>query len=71
MAEFIARIAKTGLVKQGNTTVRLTREVIESFPDQVNGERSLPILVEHDPFCMPIGKLKRLGWNLLRMNTLQ
>ena len=58
MVEIIARIAKTGLVEQGTTTVRLTREVVESFPDQVNGERSLPFLVEHDPFCMPIGKIK-------------
>ena len=58
MVEYITRIAKTGLIEQGNTTVELTREVIESFPDQVNGERSLPILVEHDPFCMPIGKIK-------------
>ena len=58
MVEYTARIAKSGLVKHGNTTVRMPREVIESVPDQVNGERSLPILVEHDPYCMPIGKIK-------------
>lgn len=58
MVELTASIATTGLVKQGATTVRLTREAIESIPDQVNGERSLPFLVEHDPYCMPIGKIK-------------
>ena len=58
MVELTARLATTGLVKQGATTVRLTRRAIESIPDQVNGERSLPYLVEHDPYCMPIGKIK-------------
>ena len=58
MVEYTTRIAKTGLVEQGATTVRLTREVIESVSDQVNGERSLPFSVEHDPYCMPIGKIK-------------
>ena len=58
MVEYTTRIAKTGLVEQGTATVRQTREFIESVPDQVNGERSLPILVEHDPYCMPIGKIK-------------
>ena len=58
MVELTASIATTGLVKQGATTVRLTREAIESIPDQVNGERSLPFSVEHDPYCMPIGKIK-------------
>lgn len=58
MVEFTASIAKTGLVKHGNTTVRMPREVIEFVPDQVNGERLLPFSVEHDPYCMPIGKIK-------------
>ena len=58
MVEYTTRIAKTGLVKQGATRVRLTREVIESFSDQMNGERSFPLLLEHDPYCMPIGKIK-------------
>lgn len=57
MVELTARIATTGLVKQGASTVRLTREAIESLADQVNGERSLPFSVEHDPYCMPIGKI--------------
>ena len=58
MVELTARIATTGLVKQGASTVRLTREAIESIADQVNGERSFPFSVEHDPYCMPIGKIK-------------
>lgn len=58
MVELTARIATTGLVKQGASTVRLTKEAIESLADQVNGERSLPFSVEHDPYCMPIGKIK-------------
>ena len=57
MAEYIRRIATTGLIDQGGTTVRFTKEAIESIPDQVNGDRCLPLSVEHDPFCMPIGKI--------------
>ena len=46
------------MVEHRATKVRLKRETIEFFPDQVNGERSLPVLVEHDPYCMAIGKIK-------------
>ena len=57
MAEYIGRIATTGLIDQGGTAVRFTKEAMESIRDQVNGDRCLPFSVEHDPFCMPIGKI--------------
>ena len=58
MAEYTARLATTGPVDQGGTRVNITREAIESISDQVNGERCLPLISDHDPFCMPIGKIK-------------
>lgn len=57
MTEYIARVATTGLIEQAGTTVRLTKEFLESIRDQVNSDRCLPFVVEHDPFCMPIGKI--------------
>ena len=38
--------------------VRIGREAIDSIPHQLNGERSLPFTIDHDPLCMPIGKTK-------------
>ncbi len=58
MAEYIARLATTGPVDQGGTRVNITRAAIESISDQVNGDRCLPLISNHDPFCMPIGKIK-------------
>ena len=56
MAEYIARVATTGIVEQGNYKIRFTKEAIESISEQVSGDRALPIAIDHDPFCMPIGK---------------
>ena len=61
MAEHIARLATTGIVKQGGFKVQCTKEAIESIAGQVSGERALPFGVEHDPSCMPIGKVTE-GW---------
>ena len=35
MAEILARVATTGIIEQGSFTVRITREALESFPEQV------------------------------------
>lgn len=59
MVEITATIATTRPFKQGNAKIGSAKKVIDSFADQVNGEWSLPFGVEHDPFCMPIGKLKK------------
>ena len=61
MAERIARLATTGIVKQGGFRIQITKEAIESIAGQVSGERALPFGVEHDPSCMPIGKVTE-GW---------
>ena len=58
MAEYIGRLATTGPVDHAGTSVNITREAIESISDQVNGERCLPVIPDHDPFSMPIGKIK-------------
>ena len=56
MTELIARVATTGTFEQGNYKVRITREAIESIPEQITGDKALSLVIEHDPFCMPIGK---------------
>ena len=56
MSKVIARVATTGIVKQGGVTVLITKEAIESIPDQVTGESAIPYTADHNPYCLPIGK---------------
>ena len=56
MAEYIACMATTGVVERGGISIRIGKEAIESFPNTLNGERSLAFTIDHDPLCMPIGK---------------
>lgn len=58
MAEFLARVLTTGIVKQGGISVRITREALESFPEQVARGPSLPIIIDHDPSSLPIGRIE-------------
>ncbi|MYN67644.1 MAG: hypothetical protein F4X11_21880 [Acidobacteria bacterium] len=51
-------MATTAAVEQGGARISIAKEAIESFVDQVNGERALALVVEHDPLCMPVGKTK-------------
>ena len=60
MAEHIARMAATGVINQGGTRIKITREAIESMVSSVDSQRALPFIVEHDPSCMPIGKVTEL-----------
>ena len=57
MAERIARMATTAAVQVGDTYVQFTKESIEVTANQLNGKRALPFIVQHDPSCMPIGKV--------------
>ena len=57
MAKVLARVATTGIVEQGGMRIRITREAIESVPEQVAGDKAIPFTVEHNPFCLPIGKI--------------
>ena len=61
MAEFIARMATTAVVERGGISIRIGKEAIESFANQLNGDRSLALTIDHDPLCMPIGKT-RAAW---------
>ena len=58
MAEIFARVATTGIIKQGGVTIRITKEALESFPGQVAREHAIPITIDHDPFSLPIGKIE-------------
>ena len=56
MAEAVARVATTHPMEQAGVEICLTKESLESASEQANGERAIPFTVEHDPFCLPIGK---------------
>lgn len=57
MTEYTAVLAKTGVVQQRDIETLITREALQSLVDQLNMERSMPFIVEHDPTAMPIGKV--------------
>lgn len=57
MAEILARTATTHAFRQGNGRVRMTKESLESASERANGDRAIPFVVDHDPFCMPLGKV--------------
>ena len=56
MTEIIARVATTHLIEQAGVQVALTKEALESASERANGEHAIPVTVEHNPFCLPIGK---------------
>ena len=58
MVEILARVATTGIVEQGGIRVRITKEAIKSLPETVAGDQAIPFTVDHDPFCLPIGKVE-------------
>ena len=58
MIEILARVASTGIIEQGGIRVMISKEAIESMPEQVAGEKAIPLTVDHDPFCLPIGKVQ-------------
>ena len=58
MTEYNVRLAKTGVVNEGGVRVMITKEAIESLVVATNGDRVVPIIgPEHDPFCLPLGKI--------------
>ena len=56
MKEIIGTVATTHLIQRGEFPVRVSKEALESGARQANGDRAIPITVDHDPFCMPLGK---------------
>ena len=53
----IITIAKTGIVERGSARVRVTREAIESAATQIDQGLAIPVILDHDPFAMPFGKV--------------
>ena len=53
----IITIAKTGIVERGSVRVMVTRESIESVVAQIDQGLAIPVIPNHDPFAMPIGKV--------------
>ncbi len=58
MTEIVAIVARTGVVEQGGVRTRITKEAIESIPEQIGGDWAIPVVPDHDPFCLPIGKIR-------------
>ena len=53
----IARTAITGVIQRGGVNVEFTKEALESIAN-TDSAFAIPITPEHDPFCMPIGKVE-------------
>jgi len=51
-------IAKTGIVRRGSERVMVTKESIESVAAQIDQGLAIPVIPNHDPFAMPIGKVR-------------
>lgn len=60
MTTVIARVATTHIIEQGPIRVRFTKEALESAAKSFKSG-SIPINIEHDPYCLPVGKVIE-GW---------
>ena len=59
MVEIFARVATTGVIQQGNVKVEFTKEALDSFPEQITGDQAVPFTIDHDPYCLPLGKIEK------------
>lgn len=57
MTELTARIATTGIIEQAGANVLVDKQAIEALVAEINGERAVPLIVNHNPFSIPLGKL--------------
>ena len=67
MHDTVVTIGQTGIFKQGGVRVEVTREAIESMLDRIAEGPAIPVIPNHDPFAMPIGKVKE-AWGELQGN---
>ena len=51
--------ATTHIVDRGSYRVRLAREALEEAVKQINGPLAVRMTPNHDPLCMPIGKVQQ------------
>ena len=59
MPEYETTMATTNEIHRGGQTTAFIREQLEAFAEKANGERGIPLTVQHDPSCLPIGKTTR------------
>ena len=58
MSDHIVTIATTGVVERGSVRVLITKESIESIAARINEGFAIPLIANHDPFTIPIAKIK-------------
>ena len=56
--EYEVVLATTHPVNRGSFEVQFTKEALERGLSQFNGTFAIPMITNHDPLCMPLGKLK-------------
>lgn len=56
MTEMTFRLATTHEFQQGNHRIQIPKALLESAAIQANGDRAMPFTIEHDLYCLPIGK---------------
>jgi len=59
MTEYQGIVATTHEIQRGGQKTAFTKGELEAAAKKIDGERGLPFTVEHDPFCLPIGKTTR------------
>ena len=59
MTEYKGIVATTHEIQRGGQKTTFTKEQLEAAAKKLDGEHGLPFTVEHDPFCLPIGKTTR------------
>jgi len=56
--EWTGILATTDVINRGSYRVRIAKEVLENGISQINGSSAVPFIANHDPLCMPVGKIK-------------
>ena len=59
MTEHKAIVATTHEIQRRGRKTAFTKAQLEAAAKALDGERGLPFTVEHDPYCLPIGKTTR------------
>lgn len=60
MSEVMRVVSATGVIDYGDLKVMVTKEALDSMVPQAVGDRAVPLMVAHDPFCLPIGKIQEV-----------
>ena len=59
--EWTGILATTDVINRGSYRVSFAKEALEDGITQMNGSAAVPLIANHDPLCMPIGKIK-IAW---------